>query len=477
MNKPPIRVRFAPSPTGQLHLGGARTALFNWLYAQHHGGEFFLRIEDTDRDRSKEEYTGQIIDSLNWLGLHWSEPLLFQSERTGAYKNTIQKLLDNGAAYRCFLTREELDQARKEAQDKRGDFRVPKTYRDMPLQDQKRLLNAGQTFTIRLKIPPGKTFFKDHIYGAITVNNKEIDDFIIARSDGTPTYNFTVVVDDHTMGISHVIRGEDHISNTPKQLLIYESLGYPVPEFAHLPMILGPDKKRLSKRHGAAGIQEFRDAGYAADALLNYLVMLGWNPGTEQELFTREEMVAQFAIRKVQKKGAVYDEKKLHWIAGQHLAKVSEDEILQSIRSEDPNWQRHAKDEYIHHILKLMKVRAKTFNEFKDMTGYFFSDPVTFDQEAAAKRWKDKSLNNLIDNYVQRLEDIANWSAADLEKVLRATAEDMAVSAAKLIHPVRLAVSGQSEGPGLFELLELLGKMTCIRRLRKALTIFPLTND
>jgi glutamyl-tRNA synthetase len=347
----------------------------------------------------------------------------------------------------------------------------------MPLQDQKRLLNAGQTFTLRLKIPPGKTLFKDHIYGAITVNNEEIDDFIIARSDGTPTYNFTVVVDDHTMGISHVIRGEDHISNTPKQLLIYGALGYPVPEFAHLPMILGPDKKRLSKRHGAAGIQEFRDAGYAADALLNYLVMLGWNPGTEQELFTREEMVAQFAIQKVQKKGAVYDEKKLHWIAGQHLARVSEDEILQSIRSEEPNWQRHAKDEYIHHILKLMKIRAKTFNELKDMTGYFFSDPVTFDQEAAAKRWKDKSLNKLIEKYIQRLENIANWSAADLETALRATAEDMAVSAAKLIHPVRLAVSGQLEGPGLFELLELLGKMTCIRRLRKALTIFPLTND
>jgi glutamyl-tRNA synthetase len=309
------------------------------------------------------------------------------------------------------------------------------------------------------------------------VNNKEIDDFIIARSDGTPTYNFTVAVDDYAMGISHVIRGEDHISNTPKQLLIYKALGYPAPEFAHLPMILGPDKKRLSKRHGATGIQEFRDAGYSADALLNYLVMLGWNPGTEQELFTREEMVTHFDIRKVQKKGAVYDEKKLHWIAGQHLARVSEDKILQSIRSEEPNWQRHAKDEYIHNILKLMKIRTKTFNELKDMTGYFFSDPVTFDQDAAAKLWNDKSLNKLIEKYIQHLENIANWSAADLEAALRATAEDMAVSAAKLIHPVRLAVSGQSEGPGLFELLELLGKMTCIRRLRKSLTIFPLTND
>jgi glutamyl-tRNA synthetase len=477
MNKPPIRVRFAPSPTGQLHLGGARTALFNWLYAQHHGGEFFLRIEDTDRDRSKEEYTGQIIDSLDWLGLQWSEPLLFQSKRTSAYKNAIQKLLDNGTVYRCFLTKDELDQSRKEAQAKGGDFRVPKTYRGIPLLDQKRLLNAGQSFTLRLKISPGKTLFKDHIYGAITVNNEEIDDFIIVRSDGTPTYNFTVVVDDYAMGISHVIRGEDHISNTPKQLLIYKALGYPAPEFSHLPMILGPDKKRLSKRHGAAGIQEFRDAGYTADVLLNYLVMLGWNPGTEQELFTLKEMVAQFDIRKVQKKGAVYDEKKLHWIAGQHLARVSEDEILQSIRNEEPNWQRHAKDEYIHNILKLMKIRAKTLNELKDITGYFFSDPVTFDQDASAKLWKDKSLNKLIEKYIQQLENIANWSAADLEAALRSTAEDMAVSAAKLIHPVRLAVSGQLEGPGLFELLELLGKMTCIRRLRKALIIFPLTND
>ena len=312
---------------------------------------------------------------------------------------------------------------------------------------------------------------------AITVNNEEIDDFIIARSDGTPTYNFTVVVDDYDMGISHVIRGEDHISNTPKQLLIYEALGYPAPEFAHLPMILGADKKRLSKRHGAAGIQDFRNAGFSADVLLNYLVMLGWNPGTEQELFTREEMVDQFDISNVQKKGAVYDEKKLHWIAGQHLARISEDELLQSIRSEEPNWQRHAKDEYIHNVLKLMKIRAKTLNELKDITGYFFSDPVTFDHKAAAKRWKERSLNKLVEEYVQRLENITNWSAADLEIALRATAEDMAVSAAKLIHPVRVAVSGQSEGLGLFELLELLGKMTCIRRLRKALTIFPLTND
>ena len=477
MNKPPIRVRFAPSPTGKLHLGGARTALFNWLYAQHYGGEFFLRIEDTDRKRSKEEFTDQIIDSLKWLGLKWSEPLLFQSERTGAYKNAIQKLLDSERAYRCFLTRDELDRARKEAKSKGGDFRVPKTFRDISLNEQKQLLNAGQSFTIRLKISPGNSLVKDHIYGDITVENEEIDDFIIARSDGSPTYNFTVVMDDHAMEISHVIRGDDHISNTPKQLLIYEALGYQAPEFAHLPMILGPDKKRLSKRHGAAGIQDFRDAGYSADALLNYMVMLGWNPGTEQEIFTREEMVAQFDFRKVQKKGAVYDEKKLHWIAGQHLARVPVNKILREIRDEEPNWQRHAKDEYIHHVLKLMKIRAKTLNELKEITGYFFSDPGTFDQDASAKRWKNKSVNKLVEKYIHRLENITNWSATDLELALRTTSEDMAVSGAKLIHPVRLAISGQSQGPGLFEMLELLGKITCIRRLRKALTIFPLTNE
>ena len=466
------KVRFAPSPTGQLHFGSARTALFNYLFAKHYNGQFYLRIEDTDKDRSKQEYVEQICSSLQWLGLDWDGEPFFQSTRLENYQVEIQSLLKNNSAYRCFCSKDVLEAARTS-----GLFQYSGTCRNLSEEDLKLHLNSGESYVVRLRIPDGETAFDDLIYGFVSVNHEEIDDFIIARSDGHPTYNLTAVVDDHEMEITHVIRGEDHISNTPKQILIYNALGYEIPHFAHLPMILGPDKKRLSKRHGAAGIQEFRDAGYAADALLNYLVMLGWNPGTEQELFTREEMVAQFAIQKVQKKGAVYDEKKLHWIAGQHLARVSEDEILQSIRSEEPNWQRHAKDEYIHHILKLMKIRAKTFNELKDMTGYFFSDPVTFDQEAAAKRWKDKSLNKLIEKYIQRLENIANWSAADLEKVLRATAEDMAVSAAKLIHPVRLAVSGQSEGPGLFELLELLGKMTCIRRLRKALTRFPLTND
>ena len=305
MKKSPS-VRFAPSPTGKLHLGGARTALFNWLYAKHNGGKFFLRIEDTDTERSKKEYTDQILKSLDWLGLNWSSPLIYQSQRNSLYKEEVQKLLDNGRAYRCFLTREELAFARDKANKEGGDFRVPKTYRSLSLKDQKSLLNAGQSFTIRLKIPnKGHTSFIDKIYGDIRVNNKEIDDFIIVRSDGSPTYNLTVVVDDNDMEIDHVIRGEDHISNTSKQILIYSALGYTVPIFVHLPMILGTDKKRLSKRHGAPGIEEYRIQGYSVDALINYIVMLGWNPGSENELLSLNEIISQFDLKNIQKKGAV----------------------------------------------------------------------------------------------------------------------------------------------------------------------------
>ena len=477
MNKSPC-VRFAPSPTGKLHLGGARTALFNWLYAKHNGGNFFLRIEDTDRERSKQEYTDQILNSLEWLGLEWSEPLIYQSKRNLIYKEEVQKLLDNGRAYRCFLTKEELQVAREKAKKEGGEFRVPKTYRDLSLDDQKGLINSGQSFTIRLKIPSkGSTFFEDKIYGKINVNNNEIDDFIIVRSDGSPTYNFTVVVDDNNMCINYVIRGEDHISNTPKQILIYSALNYPVPDFAHLPMILGSDKKRLSKRHGAAAVEDFREQGYSVDALLNYIAMLGWNSDSEDELFSLEDLISKFDINKIQKKGAVYDEKKLHWVAGQHMIRKSEKNLLNEIRKDDQNWQKHSKDTYIFSVLKLMKIRAKTLNELKEVCAYFFSDPKDFDENAIIKRWKDKSVNKLINNFITRLEKLSSWSQKDLDESLRDTAQEMAVSAAKLIHPVRLAVSGQSHGPGLFELIELLGKMTTLRRLRKALDIFPLKDD
>ena len=477
MNKSPC-VRFAPSPTGKLHLGGARTALFNWLYARHYGGKFLLRIEDTDTERSKKQYTDQILSSLRWLGLNWSEPIIFQSERNLIYKEVAQSLLDNGLAYRCFLTKEELEFEREKSKKEGLEFRVPETYRDLSLDDQKALLNSGQSFTIRLKVPSkGSTLFEDKIYGKINVNNCEIDDFIIVRSDGSPTYNFTVVVDDNNMGINCVIRGEDHISNTPKQILIYSALNFSIPDFAHLPMILGADKKRLSKRHGAAGVEDFKDQGYSVDALINYIAMLGWNSGTEDELFSLEDLVSKFDINKVQKKGAVYDEKKLYWVAGQHMVRKSEINILNEIREDEPGWQKHSKDTYIFSVLRLMKIRAKTIKELKEACAYFFTDPKEYDDKAISKRWKDKSVNKLINNFITRLEMLKNWNQKDLDISLRDASQEMAVSAAKLIHPVRLALSGKSHGPGLFELIELLGKMTTLRRLRKALDVFPLKDE
>ena len=280
------KVRFAPSPTGELHIGGARTALFNYLFAKHHNGKFFLRVEDTDRERSKDEFTDQICESLNWLGLHWDGEILFQSNRIKEYQSAIQTLLSGGNAYRCFCSKDLLEKSRAE-----GVYQYPRTCRNLNENEIRKHLNSGENYVIRIKIPEGQTSYNDIIYGHVTVNNSEIDDFIIARSDGSPTYNLVVVVDDHSMGITHVIRGEDHISNTSKQIQIYKALGFDIPVFAHLPMILGPDKKRLSKRHGAPGVQQFKNDGYLPDALLNYLVLLGWNPDSEQEIFILDEMM------------------------------------------------------------------------------------------------------------------------------------------------------------------------------------------
>ena len=471
MSKSTVKVRFAPSPTGELHLGGARTALFNWLFAKHNKGKFFLRIEDTDRVRSKKIYTKQILDSLSWLGIDYDKPIIYQSERHTQYKSYLKKLVDSKNVYRCFCSKSDLQDSRDA-----GDYKYSGKCRDLSMEDVKEKLNQSISFTYRIHIPDGVISYNDLVYGKIKVDHNEIDDFIIVRSDGTPTYNFTVVVDDNDMSINHVIRGEDHISNTPKQILIYNALNYTVPNFAHLPMILGPDKKRLSKRHGAAGIEDFKIQGYSVDALLNYIVMLGWNPGSEDELFSLDDMISKFDINKIQKKGAVYDEKKLHWVAGQHMLMKSEKSLLHEIRKEDPNWQKHSKDSYICNVLALMKIRAKTLIELKDACIYFFSDPEEYDEKAILKRWKDKSVNKLIINFINRLEELTSWSQMEIDQALRDTSQDMAVSAAKLIHPVRLAVSGRSYGPGLFELLELLGKMTTLRRLKKAITIFPLKN-
>lgn len=470
MTNNPVRVRFAPSPTGELHVGGARTALFNWLYAHHHGGEYYLRIEDTDRERSREEYVQQIIDSLTWLGLTWDGSPVFQSRRLKLYQKAVQQLLEKGKAYRCFCTPQELAAQRASQRDL---YQYPGTCRNITKEEEMQRLNQGQSFAVRLKIPEGTTTFEDLIYGTISVDHNELDDFVIARTGGIPTYNLVVVVDDHAMGITHVIRGEDHISNTPKQILIYQAMGFALPQFAHLPMIWGPDKKRLSKRHGATGVQTFRQQGYLPQGLLNYLALLGWNSDTEGEIFDLAELVNLFHIRQIQKKPAVFDEQKLLWVNGQHIFRSTPEKILEQILSLIPDWRTSEERVYLLRVIEMMKLRAKTLRDFVTSTDYFFADPTNYDANAVQKRWKGRETNNLVRAYLTRLHSLTDWKQEDIEATLRALTEELGLSAGRLIHPVRLAISGVPHGPSLFALMELLGRETCLRRLNTALERLP----
>jgi len=463
-----IKVRFAPSPTGELHLGGVRTALFNWLFARHNQGQFLLRIEDTDKKRSLDAYTDQIKESLKWLGLDWDGEVVYQSLRNELYQAAVKKLINSNHAFRCFCSPAELEAARKA-----GQYNYSGICKNLKAEDIKIKLNQGMSYVMRLKIPAGITAYKDLIYGDIKVKNKEIDDFILTRSDGSPTYNLVVVVDDHEMGITHVIRGEDHVSNTAKQLLIYKALHLKKPIFAHLPMILGPDKKRLSKRHGAPGVQTFSQEGYLPISVLNYMALLGWNPGTEAEIFSREELVNLFDLKLVQKKSAVWDEKKLYWISGQQIMKTPTDEMLDWIREKTPEWGKGKDISFLIGVIELLKVRAKSLLEFQQQSAYFFEDPTAFDEKASGKRWKDYSVNGLVQGYIEKLKELNTWSAGEIENLLRSITEEKEISTGKLIHPVRLGLTGVPHGPSLFALMELLGSNVCLRRLEHALHIFP----
>ncbi len=464
----PPKVRFAPSPTGGLHLGGARTALFNYLFSKQARGQFFLRIEDTDKERSHDVYTQQICESLDWLGLHPDGEIVYQSQRTKVYHNVISQLLSSGHAYRCFCTKDIIEKSRAQ-----GVYIYPQTCRDLDERTIAMHLNSGEDFVIRLKVPKGKTTFQDMIYGAVTTQHNEIGDFILARSDGYPTYNLVVAVDDHDMHISHVIRGADHISNTPKQILIYNALDFDIPQFAHLPLILGPDKKRLSKRHGAPGVQSFRNEGYLPEALLNYLVLLGWNPDTDVELFTLAKMVAKFNITQVNKSGAVYDEKKLNWISSQHIQRLGNKKILDGILDVAPDWGQGFDTKYKYTVLDLFKMRAKSSIEFIAQSTYFFNDPMDYDSAAVANNWPNSTMNEHMLMFANRLQKLGVWTAVEIESELRTLADQLDISAATLVHPARLAISGVSKGPSLFAIMELLGKEVCYSRLRRALEQLP----
>ena len=462
------RVRFAPSPTGQLHLGGARTALSNYLFTKNQGGKFLVRIEDTDLERSKKEYTDQICQSLDWLGLKWDEELVYQSSNTSVYKSYIDALLKNNKAYKCFASKKELDEIRNES----NSFHYPGIWRDRDVGDINNEIKKGSPFTVRLKTPQdGKTSFEDLIYGNISVENNEIDDFIIARSDGSPVYNLTNVVDDRLMEITHVIRGEDHVSNTPKQILIYNALGFKVPIFAHLPMILGEDKKRLSKRHGATGVNEYESMGYQSDALLNYLALLGWNPGTDEEIFDLGSLVKNFDIRKVQKKSAIYDQKKFNWISSQHLMKEDSEKVLNRLASIDPEWGEYKSQDYLLKVIDLIKPRSNSLADLIDQSQYFFSSPKNFEPTQLKKIWNQDTSEKIIE-LKNVLNSINSWAANELESNFKSFTHQRGIGVGKVMQPMRFLICGSLKGPSLFDLMELIGKEESLKRIDYAINEF-----
>ncbi len=466
MNKP--IVRFAPSPTGYLHIGGARTALFNWLYAKKHKGTFLLRIEDTDTERSEKKYIDQISDALQWLGLPWDDDIVYQSSNLDRHQSVVNSMLDDGTAYRCFLTKEELDTLRTEAGQKKVVFRVPKTYRDYTSEQQQELIDQGKPFTVRLKIPEGTTEFDDLVYGNIKVNNDDLDDFIIARSDGLPTYNFVVTIDDCDMNITHVIRGDDHLANTPKQILVYQALGFNVPIFAHLPMILGSDKKRLSKRHTATNVQEYRDKGYMPEAILNYLSLLGWNPDSDEEIFNLDGLIDGFNLEQVQKKSAIFDEKKLLWISGQHMANTSIDTTITELEKLKPDWATDQASSYKKDVLKLTKERSKTLIDLIEISETFFSSQISYDTDVKNTIWNDSS-KKIVEDLLNALTIENDWDKKTLESVFENLMNQHNLSLGKLIQPIRFVLSGLTYGPGIFDTMVLLGKEACIKRLAAGL--------
>ncbi len=473
-----IRVRFAPSPTGSLHLGGARTAIYNWLFARSMGGKFLLRIEDTDVERSRQELVDQIYDSLRWLGLNWDEEPVFQSQRLALYQAKVAELLRNGHAYRCFCTAEELEAEKAETIKQNKAYRYSGKCRHLTGQQADELAAEGKPYTVRIKLEAGVIEWNDLVYGRIAVNNDELDDFIIQRSSGIPVYQMAVVVDDIDLKITHIIRGEDHIPNTPKQINLFRAFGKPIPQFAHLPLLLGTDNKRLSKRHGATGVDEYRAQGFPAEAVLNYLALLGWAPQNGQEVLSADEIIQQFQLAAISRKAAVFDTKKLEWISGEHLNRMPAAEIKTVLVPKLINAgllgenEVQSRTEYIDAVIGLLRGRVRTYNQYIEWGGYFFRDPQTYDEKAAAKYWQKPLTNERLTVLSRELAALADFSAIVLEEKLRQTAESAGLKAAELIHPLRLALTGFGISPGVFQVAEILGRETVLRRLQKAVEHF-----
>ena len=469
MSDQAIRLRFAPSPTGYLHVGGARTALYNWITARKLKGVFVLRIEDTDVQRSSEEMTQVILNSLKWLGLNWDEGPFYQSQRLQLYRETALKLVQEQKAYRCFCKPEELNARREAGMKAHGAWKYERLCMKLSPEEIETRLKAGDPHAIRFIVPPGRTNFQDLIHGEISLDHGSIDDFVLLRSDGYPTYHLSVVVDDIDMNITHVIRGDDHISNTPKQILLYDAFHRTPPAFGHLPLILGPDKKRLSKRHGAVAVEEYRNQGILPEALVNFLALLGWNPGDEREIFSLEELVKEFDLSRAGGSNAVFDIKKLQWMNGRYMSSLNLDRIIQALEPYLPDSSWTADPDFSKRV-DLMRTRAVTLLELVQMLEPFYKEDFSYDPKGLEKARKEAGLKNLLEEFSHELNGLNDWEIATLEAKLRTFTESKGIKASVLIHPLRLAVSGRPSGPGLFELLEVTGKAKTLQRLEKFLS-------
>jgi len=466
-----VRVRIAPSPTGYLHVGTAHTALFNWLFARHNKGTFILRIEDTDLARSTKEYEENIIEGLKWLGLYWDEGPYYQTQRLDLYRKYADELLKKGLAYYCYCTPEELEERRKEALAQKKPPRYDRKCLYLSDEERARYEREGRKPAIRLLVPEGKTVFNDIIRGEIEFNNEDIGDFVIMKSDGIPTYNFAVVIDDYTMGITHVIRGEDHISNTPKQLFIYNAFGWTPPEFAHLPLLLGPDRSKLSKRHGVTSVTEYKKMGYLPQALVNYLALLGWTPEENREIYTVEELIELFDLRRVTKNPGIFDITKLEWINTQHIRRLSLEELADLTYPflKEAEWfkEENFNKEYYLKVLNLLQERLKTLAQIKEYADYFFVDDLDYDIETVKKVCKHSDTPLYLEKIKDVWSQLSEFTAENLEASLKKLAEENQIPTKNLVHPIRVALTNKTVGPGLYEIAEVLGKEKTLKRLEK----------
>ena len=463
-----VRVRFAPSPTGHLHIGGVRTALFNYLFAKHNNGTFLLRIEDTDTSRSTEESIEQIIEGLKWIGIEWNEGPFRQTERKKIYQSYLKKLLNEGKAYKCYCSSENLREIREKAMAAGENPRYNRKCRDLSEHPKEK------PFVVRFRTPvDGSVTIKDLLHGEVTFNMSEMDDIILARSDGSPTYNFVVVVDDVEMEITHVIRGDDHLSNTPKQALLYQGLNLPFPEFIHIPMILGKDKKRLSKRHGATSILAYKDMGYLSEAMINYLVRLGWSSG-DQEIFSKKEMIEKFSLENINKSAGVFDTDKSLWL-NQHYIKESRPSDLCPllkkflVRENIISTENDFADNEIEKIIPSLQERSKTLIEMAHKAAFYFKEEIVYD-EAAANKFLNTDIILILKELKEKLKAINDvLSHKNLELIFNELMKNHNLKLGKIAQPLRVALTGLKESPGIFEVIVLLGKEKVLKRLQKAI--------